>query len=187
MLWVGAALAQAADRFIDNGDGTLSDTKTGLMWEKKTPAGTGGWHDVDNRYTWTDDPVRVLPDGGAFKKFLGHLNGAKSNDGVTVTGCFANHCDWRLPGIDELKEIVDPNAPGCIPFFNGPESTGACIDSKFGPTQFDRDAWYWTATTNGDRDTGGVFAWVVHFGDAEARNNGSKVRNSYVRAVRRGP
>jgi hypothetical protein len=34
LLWAGAVRAQP--RFIDNGDGTISDTKTGLMWEKKT-------------------------------------------------------------------------------------------------------------------------------------------------------
>lgn len=36
LLVVGTALAQAEDRFIDNGDGTISDTQTGLMWEQKT-------------------------------------------------------------------------------------------------------------------------------------------------------
>jgi len=33
LLSVGTAQAQ---RYIDNRDSTLSDTKTGLMWEKKT-------------------------------------------------------------------------------------------------------------------------------------------------------
>jgi len=34
LLWTGMVRAQP--RFIDNGDGTISDTKTRLMWEKKT-------------------------------------------------------------------------------------------------------------------------------------------------------
>ena len=33
LLCAGTALGQAEDRFIDNGDGTISDRKTGLMWE----------------------------------------------------------------------------------------------------------------------------------------------------------
>jgi hypothetical protein len=37
-------------RFVDNGDGTMTDKVTGLMWEKKDDA--GGLHDVDNKYPW---------------------------------------------------------------------------------------------------------------------------------------
>jgi hypothetical protein len=37
-------------RFVDNGDGTVTDGDTGLTWEKK---GTeGGIHHVTHRYTW---------------------------------------------------------------------------------------------------------------------------------------
>ena len=38
-------------RFVDNGDGTITDTKTGLQWEKKSDDGT--IHDQDDTYTWT--------------------------------------------------------------------------------------------------------------------------------------
>jgi hypothetical protein len=38
LLWAQMAHAQ---RFTDNGDGTVTDHQTGLMWEKKTPAGSG--------------------------------------------------------------------------------------------------------------------------------------------------
>jgi hypothetical protein len=36
-LWVGAAEAQ---RYVDNGDGTVTDNTTHLMWEKKTTDGS---------------------------------------------------------------------------------------------------------------------------------------------------
>jgi hypothetical protein len=36
--------------FTDNGDGTITDTQTGLMWEKKDQA--GGLHDVSGSYCW---------------------------------------------------------------------------------------------------------------------------------------
>ena len=48
LLWMRAAQAQ---QFIDNGDGTISDTTTRLMWEKKTT--DGSVHDVNNTYTWS--------------------------------------------------------------------------------------------------------------------------------------
>jgi hypothetical protein len=37
-------------RFVDNGDGTISDTDTGLTWEKKDQG--GGLHDVHALYPW---------------------------------------------------------------------------------------------------------------------------------------
>ena len=46
----------AGTRFVDNGDGTVTDHLTGLQWEKKTSAVGSGEdysdpHDVDNTYT----------------------------------------------------------------------------------------------------------------------------------------
>jgi streptogramin lyase len=37
--------------FVDNGDGTISDTETGLIWEKKDQS--GGLHDVNSIFPWT--------------------------------------------------------------------------------------------------------------------------------------
>jgi len=73
IMWIGCSedgmnpgdgLAGGQERFIDNGDGTVTDADTGLMWEKKT--GTVGIsvlcdstdtcpdpHDVNNLYTWS--------------------------------------------------------------------------------------------------------------------------------------
>ena len=34
--WVCADFVQPQPRFVDNGDGTITDNQTGLMWEKKT-------------------------------------------------------------------------------------------------------------------------------------------------------
>ena len=116
LLWTGTAQAQT--RYVDNGDGTVSDKKTGLMWEKKTgnPGGSsnpGNVHDVNNFYTWSESGGR---DGTVFTKFLGTLN--------SKTGCFAHHRDWRLPSVDELK--------GTLLY---PCSKHPCIDPIFGPTQ----------------------------------------------------
>jgi hypothetical protein len=40
----------AARSYTDNGDGTITDNTTGLMWEKITD--DGSIHDVNNVYTW---------------------------------------------------------------------------------------------------------------------------------------
>ena len=47
-----------SSRFVDNGDGTISDLQTGLMWEKKSASdNTQDWNnprDADSLFTWTD-------------------------------------------------------------------------------------------------------------------------------------
>ena len=67
-----------APRFIDNGDGTVTDVATGLMWVKDPmAAGLGSplyWYDAI-------DACENLQ--------------------------FAGHDDWRLPNINELMSIVD--------------------------------------------------------------------------------
>ena len=44
------ATAAAAGQFVDNGDGTIGDTQSGLMWEKKDQS--GGLHDVSSLFPW---------------------------------------------------------------------------------------------------------------------------------------
>jgi len=44
------AQAGATLSYTDNGDGTITDNNTRLMWEKKDDS--GGIHDQDNGYTW---------------------------------------------------------------------------------------------------------------------------------------
>ena len=56
-------------------------------------------------------------DGTAFTAFLGTLNNGTSSDGTATSGCFAGHCDWRLPAIEELEGIVHLAAPGCSTVF----------------------------------------------------------------------
>jgi hypothetical protein len=170
-----------AQRFTDNGDGTVTDHQTGLMWEKKTPAGSGGVHDVNNKYTWCNGADLTctnksnFADGTVFTVFLWTLNNG-DREGNSPTGCFANHCDWRMPSIAELKSIFDPNRAAYCPTgtTKGPPP---CIDLAFGPTQL--DTLYWSATTIAGNS---IYARGVSFG-----NNGSanpKPSGGSVRAVR---
>ncbi len=75
--------ALASPRFVDDGDGTIADRQTCLVWEKKDNA--GGIHDLNNVYRWSSSGS--APDGDLFTTFLAGLNGPG----------FAGHHDWRIP------------------------------------------------------------------------------------------
>jgi hypothetical protein len=156
-------------RFVDNGDGTVTDHQTGLQWEKKV-AGSGCLHCVNDAYTWSS--TGTAPDGTAFTGFLNTLNGGATGVGNCITntgsapmGGFANRCDWRLPTIVELQTIVNCSF---IP----------CFNPIFGPPGI--HTIYWSSTSDG-----GIDAWGLRFSDGMLFN-GLTSDLFVVRAVRGG-
>jgi hypothetical protein len=73
-------------RFMDNGDGTITDNCTGLMWQKDTADVSGNGLIGDS-----EEDGLFWPDA---LKYCESLN-------------FAGHTDWRLPNVRELQSIVD--------------------------------------------------------------------------------
>jgi len=150
----GAALA-----YVDNGDGTITDKNTGLMWEKL--AQDGSIHDFAATYNWDD----------SFAVKVATLNGG---------GGFAGHSDWRLPNRRELESIVtlQDSQPSVSPAFNM-DCVAGCTVTTCSCTQ---SASYWSSSTFGFNP---FRAWTVifSFGDFSAPN---KTFNNHVRAVRGG-
>jgi len=74
----GIPVALSGTRCVDNGDGTVSDTVTGLMWEKKdnldSTSNLSDPHDADNTYTWSLGGADEAPNGTAYTDFLHRLN-----------------------------------------------------------------------------------------------------------------
>ncbi len=80
MTWLpGSGLAQ--ERFVDNGDGTVTDNQLKLMWAKADNQGDIDWHQARKwvRYTFP----------------------------YTLPTPYEN---WRLPTLDELKSLVIKDA-----------------------------------------------------------------------------
>jgi Protein of unknown function (DUF1566) len=167
-------------RFVDNGDGTITDNQTGLMWEKKSSDGTV--HDVSKTYQWSISGAP--PDGGAFTSFLAELNDCESADGSVVSGGFAGHCDWRLPQNDELSTIAKAgcSTPPCVvdPAFNT-DCTGGCMVTSCSCTESSN---YQSASTWTDGGVG-LVAWGVNFVNGFASDE-AKTDAIFVRAVRGG-
>ena len=66
------------DRFVDNGDGTVTDRQTGLMWIKNG---------------WRMEFLAAVSWDAAMKKCAGFRAG--------------NYTDWRLPTVEEWRSLVD--------------------------------------------------------------------------------
>jgi hypothetical protein len=149
-------------RYADNGDGTVADALTGLVWEKKTT--DGSISDVASLYTWAiDDGDSANEDGSAFTVFLQTLN----------VESFGGASGWRLPTFAELQTILLPELYPC--------SVSPCIDMIFGDTA---PGFYWSSTTS-PPFPGLDFAWLVDFSNGD-RNREHKREARRVRAVRGG-
>ena len=71
------------ERFIDNGNETITDSQTGLTWLKKdTRQMLGKWRNLEQAKTYTDE-----------------LNALK----------FGGFDDWRVCRLDDIKTIFDKN------------------------------------------------------------------------------
>jgi hypothetical protein len=67
--------------FVDNGNGTVTDPNTGLVWKK-----TDAWLDTHKFYTWQ-----------AHRDYVSEVNKEK----------FAGYDNWRIPSKSEAVTLVD--------------------------------------------------------------------------------
>lgn len=191
VLYNGAFICKSAmPRYTDNGDSTVTDNQTGLMWEKPTAACAGEVTCVDNQYTWSTTIIAAdgsvfpgsAPNGTLFVDFIAGLNGGDSYDpssqqifnNLDSTACFANHCDWRIPTYAELSSIFFLN-PVCSALSGFP-----CIDPALGPTQASA---YWSLSFNASSAFPQA-ALAVQFNNGGNPSRNFKNTNLYARAVR---
>jgi len=165
---------KSAWQYTDNGDGTITDTATGLMW-KRCSEGLSGINCEEGeieRYTWDAATQR-------FKNAV----------------VYAGYADWRLPTLDELKTLVqcsngrdnDDNR-WCNDIFHGHIFHGPTINQQAFPNTEDWS--YWSGSPSADSSDS---AWSVNFFNGSSNDtyrgpsysaSGQRYDGSAVRLVR---
>ncbi len=159
-------------RFKDNGDGTVLDHLTGLVWEQKvvnspTEPDYDNPHDINNFYDWSPLDGGGRENGTVYTDFLARLNAGEG---------FAGSNGWRLPTLAELLTVAST-------YNDCPNPTVECVVDPL----FKASPQSWTATTFDDPFWGFPQAWIVQIGySTQYVQLESKFRNAFARAVR-GP
>ena len=157
-----------ADRYMDNGDGTVTDVETGLQWMRFSlgQEWKGGTCVGEAKtYTWKDA-----------------LNAAVA---LNRNGGYAGHGDWRLPTKDELLSQVycSSGKP------NTWNDTGRPCEGDFDQPTIHQQAfpntpssYFWSASAYAGYSD---YAWYVFFDDGYADDD-FKSNAFQVRLVRTG-
>lgn len=146
-------------RWLEHGDGTVTDLNTGLQWEMKSGV------DVDDSYVWDDPGFGVLI-------YVHYLNWTHWDLTGPPPSCKGGRCDWRMPTMKELKTLIEPN---CV--------TAPCTTIP-GATATGEGAYYWSSSIHihlpgfvwgANLDNGSIDVIPLHRGAQQPY---------YIRAVR---
>lgn len=144
-------------RWIDNGDGTLTDTMTGLRWMKQANC-----IDTD----WADAVAAVAALGNGT---CGLTDGSKPGD-------------WRMPNRNEMQSLEDRMVNNVADFMNATYVWKSDAALYRGPlfTSFMGYQYYWTSTTDAADP---AEAWTVFSCDFGVYDT-AKTNAGYTLAVR---
>ena len=154
---VQAGVALPSQRLRDNGDGTLTDTVTGLVWLKRADCLAGNWSDA-----------------------LAAVQGLASGQCGLSDGSAAGA--WRMPNRKEMASLADRALNNQADFFDTPwTSADAGLPSAAAPFErFVTLQYYWTSTTDATDTTA---AWTVFSCDYGVYDT-PKTATGYTLAVR---
>ena len=116
---IRAGVAWPDPRFTDNGDGTITDNLTHLMWLKDA--------ECFGSITWQ----AALDAANGFNQDPASYNCYQYNHQAL------DYNDWRVPNINELESLVNAGKPSQAGWLNNNYFHNAV------------EAWYWSSTTYG--------------------------------------
>ena len=156
MAAIRSACLPTFERWIDNGNGTITDTVTGLVWLKKADCIQADW------------PSAIASVNALASGTCGLSDSSKAGD-------------WRMPNRNEMQSLSDRNENNHADFFDAtylnPDSSTfrAPIFINFVGFQY-----YWTSTTDAADTTE---AWTVFSCDYGVYDT-AKSATGYTLAVR---
>jgi hypothetical protein len=184
-----------ARSYTDNGNGTITDNKTGLIWEELDDNNLNGIHDysvLPTNFNWYNAFKRIqVLNGDASGCIAANVPDACcSGAGTGSCSAFLGQTDWRLPNRLELESLLVINPPTALaidPVFNS-NCTAGCVAPSCSCTVA---GGYWTSTTSLSTTgcAGGAYcnAYGVEFGSGAIQPNKLKSTVFFsVRAVRGG-
>lgn len=148
--------------YQDNGDGTVTDLVTGLMWQQTTDSDGDGDIDADDKMT--------------------HSGAQAYCEGLTLAG----YTDWRLPDIKTLYSLIDFTGSDCSSYTGTDTSVltpfidnsvfdynwgDAAADERLIDSQYASDTLYVGNTAN----DGGSTLFGVNFADGRIKGYGLAV------------
>jgi hypothetical protein len=130
-------------RFTDNGDGTVTDELTGLMWLKDA--------DCFGVRTW----AQALSDANSLESGSCGLSDGSNAD------------DWRLPNVNELESLVNAEESNSATWLNGQGFTDVQAINYWSATTYASDtggAWnvdMWDGRVFANNKSGSLYVWPV--------------------------
>ena len=136
-------------RFMNNGDGTVTDNLTGLIWTQNAGTPTVG------------------SCAGGYKTWQGALDYVTCLNSMNYLG----HSDWRLPNVNELESLINADEPnsatwltdqgfiGVQSFYSYWSSSSYALNTVY--------AWFvymWNGYVSYDDKSNGYYVWPVRSG-----------------------
>lgn len=152
-----------APSYTDNGDGTVTDNVTGLMWVQTPDMDGDGVIDASDKLTWPE-----------IQTYVNTLNASN----------FAGYSDWRLPHIKELYSLInfngtDPSSgveTNLVPFINDDVFGFAWGDTASGERTIDSQ--YASSTVYVSTEAGELL-FGVNFADGRIKGYGVQMGSSF--------
>ncbi len=155
-------------RFVDNGDGTVTDALTGLVWLKDANCANTIGHDPSGSGNGSMTWVHALD-------FVSGIN-----DGTyDISDCAsytAGETDWRLANNIEIESLINSQEANPATWLNGQGFENV----QYGIDDYDK---YWSSTTSFNNP---LYAWALYMGDGILMGAFKSPTNFYVWPVRAG-
>ena len=150
----------ALGELVDNGDNTVTDTTTGLMWMKTDQV-------LKNHQpmSWDDGLIYVfeLNRATSNKEFR-----AERSDLALISDNCGNHPNWRIPNRNELQSLINYHLVNPV---SDPVFGDASVASRY----------YWTSSYFVADATK---AWVINFHNGQSMEFNKNSVDVYIRPVR---